>query len=460
MHVRGVLSRVLELNRMSDLPENRGSDPKPWTWLGAAILLGVIVRILIWFVYEPIQYSDSGAYFRLAEALQDFSLSGYDGSRVPGYSLFIALLGLKTHRIWIAQMVLGVSAGALLFWITWRSTKNPAVGFAVAAIQSIFPASIFFEANLLTESLTLFLILLALALFLGYQQSQNSFHKLLLAGLLGFFAAVVGLVRPIFFPLTLWVFPFVWFVGGPGSSQRMKAMILYSIFPLILQGGWLYYMQTHYHVLSPTAIGGYSMVQHAGEFFEELPDESATIRDVYIHFRDEQIAERGSQNNAIWQAVPTLMEATGMSFYELSRHLNDLSWMLIRNHPLGYAANVAEGWLWFWKAPVYWRADVLSSKVYLSIIRIWVLAGRGLAVTANAAFILISGVIVFSRKVRDWVKIDPMLLLAAGLIWWTSILQSIFEHGDNPRFLVPLQMVVIYLVVRIFYSLRQSRVNS
>jgi hypothetical protein len=219
-------------------------------------------------------------------------------------------------------------------------------------------------------------------------------------------------------------------------------------------------MKMHYHVIAPTAIGGYSMVQHAGEFFEDLPDEHAAIRDVYIKYRDEQIEERGSQNNAIWQAVPELTEATGLSFYELARQLSDLSWKLIREYPLGYAANVLEGWIWFWKAPVYWQVDLITSTALRGIMEVWVLTGRVVAIAANAGFLLINAAMIVSRRVRDWVKIDHMLILVAGFIGWTSILQSLFEHGDNPRFLVPLQMIVIYFTVRSANAMRLRLVNT
>lgn len=446
-----VLCRVSRWGLMAE--GLRSGKRKPLLWLGAVIALSLIVRFMVWTVYEPVEYSDSGAYLRLAEALKDFTLSGYDGSRVPGYPLFVTLLGSNPEVIWIAQMVLGVLTAVFLFWITWKTTDSVLAAFVVAAIQSVFPASVLFEANLLTETLTLFLIVLTIALFVLLGWIKTPFWKYSTAVLLGSTASAVGLVRPIFFPLTLWVLPFIWLKGGEGW-RRLVAIGLYALFPLILQGGWLYYMQTHYHVISPTAIGGYSMVQHSGEFFEDLPDEYATIRNVYIKYRDEQIEARGSQNNAIWQAVPELTESTGLSFYELSRRLSDLSWMLIREHPLGYAANVVEGWIWFWKAPVYWRADLVTNAAVRGLMEVWVLVGRVLAIVTNVAFLLIGAGIIISRRVRDWVRIDPMLILVGGLIGWTSVLQSVFEHGDNPRFLVPLQMIVIYFVVRCVYAVR------
>lgn len=424
------------------------------------ILLSVLVRVVLWVIYEPIEYSDSGAYLRLGELLLDFSLNGYDGSRVPGYPLFIALLRLDPQAIWFVQMSLGVLTAALLFWITWRTTGSPGASFIVGGVQAVFPATVLFEANLLTETLTFFLIVLTLALLVAYRQSRIRTSKLVLAGLIGISASLAGLVRPIFFPLTLWLVPFLWFAGGASPRQRLSMLALFAVFPLLMQGGWLYFMRAHFHVISPTAIGGYNMVQHSGEFFEDLPDEYAVIRDVYIRYRDKQIIMRGSQNNAIWQAVPELTESSGMNFYELSRKLNELSWMLIREHPRGYLINVIEGWFWFWKAPVYWRADALSGVLLQSVVRVWILLGRAVALAANAAFLLVSVGALISRSVRNWVRIDAMSLFVGGFIWWTSILQSLFEHGDNPRFLVPLQMIVIYFVVRSTYKIGHSLVKA
>jgi phosphotransferase system glucose/maltose/N-acetylglucosamine-specific IIC component len=35
----------------------------------------------------------------------------------------------------------------------------------------------------------------------------------------------------------------------------------------------------------------------------------------------------------------------------------------------------------------------------------------------------------------------------AGTIWIASILQTLLDHGDNPRFLVPLQSLVVLWVL-------------
>jgi hypothetical protein len=440
--------------------KDRHAGMKPWYWIISLVVLGIVVRIGLWLVYEPIEYSDTGAYFRLAAALEDFTLSGHDGSRVPGYPFFIALLGQEAGTIWVAQMALGILSSGLMFWIAWDTIRNPMIAFIIGGLQSVLPATLLFEANLLTETLTTFLITLTLGLILAYRHPGSMARKYVLACLLGISASLVGLVRPLFFPLTVWLLPFLWLFSRVDRKHRLWSLGLYALFPLVLQGGWLFYMHTHYHVISPTAIGGYSMVQHSGEFFEDLPDEYATIRDVYIEYRDDQIAMRGSQNNAIWQAVPVLTESTGLSFYELSRTLGELSWRLIRDNPGAYLANVFEGWIWLWKAPVYWQADLISNSFARSVLINWVVLGRVMAVGANLGFLLLSLALIISRRVREWVKIDHMLILVGGFIGWASIIQSLFEHGDNPRFLVPMQMLVVYVVVRSAYAVRQSLVKA
>jgi hypothetical protein len=204
-------------------------------------------------------------------------------------------------------------------------------------------------------------------------------------------------------------------------------------------------------------MGGYHMVQHTGVFFELLPDEDATIRDTYLKYRDAQVAERGDQTNAIWDAIPELTEVSGLSFLDLSREMQRLSWQLIRAHPDLYARNVVEGWVDFWKAPVYWRAELIRWEPFRPVMGVWILLGRALCIAANAAFLGGTVLWLVSRRMRTRVAGDAHLSAAAGLVWLISIAQTLVDHGDNPRFLVPLQMVVFYVVLRAGWSWLAAR---
>ncbi|MDP3186220.1 MAG: hypothetical protein Q8M58_13210, partial [Anaerolineales bacterium] len=70
----------------------------------------------------------------------------------------------------------------------------------------------------------------------------------------------------------------------------------------------------------------------------------------------------------------------------------------------------------------------------------------------NLAFIfgsltLICRVGASQKKIRQTLKMDAFLWFTASTIWLTSILQTLLDHGDNPRFLVPVQSLVVFLVL-------------
>jgi len=435
----------------------RNTDRSACWWLIGLIVLGLLIRVVLWLSYEPIAYSDTGSYLRLGEAVIGIGERGYDGTRVLGYPVFVAFLCLEPLKIWLGQMVLGLAISGLLFWLGWRTTGRVWIGVLLGALYNLIPGQLFFEANILTETLTTFLIVLSLVLFLALVRSNTFMAKLVLSAGLGISASLVGMVRPLFFPLTLLFLPFLWFGIQAEKKHRLAVIATYAIFPLLIQGGWLLYMHNYWHVLSPTTMAGYSMVQHTGGFFEYLPDEYASIRDTYIRFRDTQIVERGVQTNTIWEAIPAISEASGIGFYDLGREMNRLSWMLIREHPNLYLRNIVVGWINFWKAPVYWQPETMHPAAMRATFQILAWVGRGVSVLANFAFLLLSIGIVLSRKLRSLVKMDTIMGVSIAMVWTISIVQTLMDHGDNPRFLVPLQMVVFYVVVRGFWLWSRGR---
>jgi len=423
-------------------------------WGGGLLLFGVLERLVLLLVYQPIVYSDTNAYMRLAEPLTKLTLKGYDGTRVPGYPALLAIAGLDEHNAWMLQLVLGLLISLLLFLIAYRTTDSAALGALVGGLYDLIPGQFLFESNLLSETLTTFFVILCFASFVAFGRVKSVNGKLLTVLLLGITVSLPGMVRPYFFPATLFFLPFVWVIGGGNWRQRILRLALYSLPPLMIQGGWLLWIRNTYHMISPTVMSGYSLVQHTGGYFELLPDDVAEIRDTYIQFRDAQIAERGVQTNAIWEAIPAMSEASGLGFYDLSRELQRLSLQLIRAHPDLYFANVVEGWINFWKAPVYWRAEALQSPILTSMVQGLIWIGRGLSVLANLVFLLITAFALLSKRLRGRIGFDFYSAAVSGLVVMISIVQTIVDHGDNPRFLVPLQMVVFFVVIRsIWYGL-------
>ena len=47
------------------------------------------------------------------------------------------------------------------------------------------------------------------------------------------------------------------------------------------------------------------------------------------------------------------------------------------------------------------------------------------------------------------------------MVWLISVVQTLLDHGDNPRFLLPLQMVVFFVIIIVLESMiRGEEVKS
>jgi len=426
----------------------RNFKQRPQLVLAAALfVLSLVLRLWLVSAYSPIPYSDTyGSYFRLAAALRSSGLDAYDGTRVPGYPLFIALLGGREFTIWIVQFGMGVLITQMLFWMSWVSSRQLWPSFILGLLYNLIPGQFLFESNLISETLTTFLIIGSFLLLVLVFRAQDAKLRYLGLFLLGLVSSLPGMVRPLFFPLSVWFLVIVFVEGSLSWRQRLVRGALFSLAPLLIQGGWIWTMYSSYGMVAPTTMGGYSLVQHTGAFFELLPEDSLGIRDTYLEYRDVQIRERGVQTNTIWNAIPAISDVSGLNFFDLAREMRRMSLRLIAEHPGLYLQSVIQGWLTFWKAPVYWDAVMLP--VYArGVMTFAALAGRLLSIGANFGFLLLSAGAILRREVRRAIFSGPGLTAAFGLIWLTSVIQTLVDHGDNPRFLMPLQMLVFFVVI-------------
>lgn len=411
-------------------------------------LLAAAERLVLWEFYAPIEYNDTRAYFRLAEVLSTSNLSGYDGSRVPGYPAFVALLGRDPSSVWAVQLFLGWGLTMLLFLLTWWTTGRATLALLVGGLYSLIPGLFLFESNLLTETLTSFLVLAAVVLVVWLDRGVPFRGRGLVLVIVGTAAAWAGLARALFFVFPAWLLLFVVTRGAKGWRARAGDGALFLAPGLILLGGWLAFIRVHYGVFAPDAVGGYHLIQHTGAFFEYVPEEHAALRDTYLEYREARAAQHRDPTNAIWDAIPEMSEVSGLGFYDLSREVQRISVQLILAHPDLYLRSVIDGWIGFWKAPVYWDPAQVEGEALRGAISILAGIGRGICWAANGAFLLLSLAGLASRRARKELGIDRISLLTGGWVLLFSLLQSLPGDSDNPRFLVPLQMLVIFVVVR------------
>jgi len=421
---------------------------KPRTWLAIVTAVSLIERVLLYLFYRPILYNDTAGYRRTAKAI----LRGWthlDGTRTPGYPVFLALFG-PDERVYAAQLALGLATTLLFFYLGWHISRKGWFGALAALAYTLNLGQLFFEANLISESLTTFLLVASLAwvAWLLFSDTRRPLWQVAAAGLAGgMTAGLVTLTRPLFIFLPFWVALFLLvFWQGAAPKMRWSAALAAGLSGLLIVGAWVNFIHQRFGIWSLSVMNGYNLVQHAGLFFEYVPDEYAAIRDTYIQFRDERITETGVPGNAIWDAIPSLEQASGLGFIQLSNLLAKLSIQLILAHPDLYLRNVLLGWLWFWKAPVYWSPASVANPALRGIISALITIERGGMVVFNIAFILGSLTLIW-KKMRQILKMKPFVWFTAGVVWSTSIIQTLLDHGDNPRFSVPIQTLVLFVIL-------------
>jgi hypothetical protein len=81
-------------------------------WFLLVLTIALAQRAILWLSYSAAIYHDTGGYRRLADTI----LGGwqfYDGTRIPGYPLWMAWIGSDT-QVYFSQLGLGV------IWVAWR----------------------------------------------------------------------------------------------------------------------------------------------------------------------------------------------------------------------------------------------------------------------------------------------------------------------------------------------------
>jgi 4-amino-4-deoxy-L-arabinose transferase-like glycosyltransferase len=435
-----------------------GSNKNLGMWLGLVLILSLFLRVMLFAIYSPVSFSDTGGYQRSAQAVLN-GFENYDGTRTPVYPILIALTGSE-KMLYISQLFLGLGITLAWFIIGWKVSRKPFIGALIALAHTLNPGQFFFEANLLTETLAAFWLILSL-LGAYFWLADRKYHSTWLALGIGISTSLAALTRPQFIFMPLWLAIFLAFTSQDRTRRfNFKPFVGLLLPALVLIGGWMAWVYSRYNILSVTTMSGFHLVQHAGYYFEDLPDEFAAIRDTYIAFRDTRLDAFGTQSNTIWEAIPALQEASGLNFYDLSQTLQELSLKLILTHPWQYLERVLKGWFWFWRAPVYWRQSAFTLPGISNLMVLWVWLARGLMVLMNLVFVLSSIAALISNRVRHFFNLSSFHWLLAGTVWITSIFTSLLEHGENQRFLIPLQTAVIFWAIWIIYFTWQARTRN
>lgn len=418
------------------------------------LILGILYHLIIVFFYGHITiFPDSEGYEFLAKLLSTGSLSGYDGTRSPGYPVLLTLLGNQKMLLVILQMVLGIYGSVLLF----KNLKLLKFSSNASLIITLFLNSllhvVFYETAVLTESVTLFVILLVFNILLNNYFVRKSVRIDILMSLI---LAYLVLIKPFYIFLPFGIFAFYllkqWYWKAILSSK-----IIILLFPLMAFLGWSYVNKINTGYFVPTTFFGYNMAQNCVYFAERSPEKYALISEIYVRHREKTIREGEDVSMSIWSAYSELRTATNLSLPDLSNLLSEFSKETISNNRIDYLKQVTVSWSDFWRTGMYWNADAFRVKEAAPVfILIWDIQHYILKFF-KITFLLSLPLLIYrfmkNREISNEVVI-------ASIIIATSLLQAFSTYGNNSRFSYPFEffmvIVVLLQVKKCFYRFKKS----
>ncbi len=443
------------------------------TWLAIVLVIAITVRASLWLTYPLAQSNDTPTYLHLANSIENHNgFDRYNGTRTPGYPIFLLLAGTETG-IYLFQLLLGLLTTMLVFYITWQISHIPWFAGLMALTQTLNLGQLFFEAGILSEALATFLLFFSLACLCFMLKTpsntdifgRNNVRKVLFAALLlGLVSAALSLTRPLFAFIPFWGALFLLiFWQNVSLKLRLGTVVLAALPALVALVIWVNFIHTQFNIWGLDSIGGYHLVNHTSSFFELAPAEFAPIRDTFLQYRTQHIARTGTPVNTIWEVIPPLMAQTKLNYYALGRVMGTISTRLISEHPWLYIQNLVLGWWWFWRVGVFWLPDSITNltlrNLAIGLMTFERIALFGINMLFLGRSLYLLSVPIFTRNwqvIQNRLKMDIFIWFALSAIWVTSILQTLAEHGDNPRFLAPMQTLVVLVIV---YSVINSAKN-
>jgi hypothetical protein len=361
--------------------------------LAALVALNVAVKITLW-AQPPQTFPDSLGY--IAPAMRVLDGLGYgsqeNGFRTPTYPLFIAaivapfnhsdLSGCREARVpaclgeaqkepsgqvdlravVTVQIVLGLLTILLVYGFAWRVSHNPWIAAACAATYPIDLATGYWEISLLTDTLTTFL--LALAVYLTPRVADSTRHRLSLSVVLGIVLAALALCHSVYLLYAVVPAAFVWLAAKScegtqpceGSSPRWRGATLarFGALPVLLIPALfvLAWSARNYVVdgyFTPSTISGYNLTQMVGPFMEQAPAAYRDLADIYLDYRGDRIAARGTHSGTIFLAYRDMMNVRQLTWAGLSQTLATMSAQMIAANPAGYLQTAGAAFVQFWK---------------------------------------------------------------------------------------------------------------
>lgn len=409
------------------------------------VLFGLFCRLFIIALYSHVTiFPDSEGYTHLAGLLLDLNINGYEGTRSPGYPLLLALAGNYLPLVVVYQMVLG-AVTAVYVYKTMRLLQF-GKGFSIytTLLLNSMVHVIFYETNILTETLTLFLMTLCFyCVFKLLLVSKIRFKDVVVTGVL---LGLLTLVKPFYVFLPFLIYG-LYTLKNFSIERIFNPVAFVVVLPVLSFLGWSYVNKVNTGHFVSTTFYGYNLAQNCVHFAENTPEEYHTISTIYVKHRELALQQNKDVAMTIWYAHDEMIAATGLSFIDLSVELGKFSKDAIKLNPLQYCRQVLFSWVDFWKTTIYWNYSEFNFKyANTAMLLVWYVESFILQLLKIVFVLTIPYHLLLFIRQR---KITPQVIICS-IVFVTSLLQAMATYGTNSRFSYPFEFLMIISLLLTF----------
>jgi 4-amino-4-deoxy-L-arabinose transferase-like glycosyltransferase len=419
--------------------------------VSVTLALAVVMRISLLYLVEPRLENDTVgfrgptfvplSYRHLALSLLNQDFSADLGARAPGYPAFMAacfrIFGLDNWNAIVAvQSLLGIVVFFAAFSL-WSRIYGRGAAAALAAATAVLEPSVFFSESLvLSETLSVFLLLLSLWLLVDAGRSTSPLR----AGAAGLSLAWLALTRPAF-QLLVPLFT-LYLALRLGSRLRSRAgaaaLLVLALSAALPVCAWSGFNYVRFGFFTPMTTQGFILTSHSAPIASTMPERYPQYADIM------EILERNARPKglAIWLAYPEIMERRSLSFAQASNLMQDFSIEVFRDQPAAYVKSVYAAVLRFWHpqtmAPAEWQGR-RSWRAFFGIYRLLHPIGV-LLFFAIACFDL--------ARIRRWRETGILeRLLITSIVVLVCLASTVPIAVENARYRIPLLPLIWGVVV-------------
>lgn len=216
--------------------------------------------------------------------------------RTPVYPLFIsviyAVFGIRIWVVLLIQIIVAALNTLLIYYLTQKLFQEHKISLIAALVHALSACSILYNNTLLSETIFIFAVLVALVCFLKAKEKRS----LVFMTLSGFMLGIATLTRPIGQFLPLLIIIFLLFSTPLKLKFRLLSGLLIISFYAITISPWLYYNYNRYGHAKLTTIRGLSLLYYNASYTKALKT-GEPLQKIRQDFREQVAKAQKKENN-------------------------------------------------------------------------------------------------------------------------------------------------------------------